>query len=307
MSPVVGHSPPPFFKRGPAPLVRLSFFVALSLVLVVADLRFGTLEWARQAIATAIWPLQRAGQAPAEAIQRTGEYFSSLVSLKAENDELRERHLAVANQLLRQQYLENENLRLRALLGMKESQPAKGQVAEILFAVRDPFSRRVVIDRGSGDGLERGQVVIDDVGVIGQVTRVYPMMSEVTLLTDKDQAIPIQVQRNGLRAVLFGAGAGALELRYLAANADIEVGDTLVTSGLDGLYLPGLPVARVKRIDRDNSYAFARIECEPLAGVERYGHVLVLDRRASVDLPKELIDPPIERPKGGRKKTRRNS
>lgn len=302
MSPVVGHNPPPFFKRGPAPLARLSFFVALSLVLLVADLRYATLEWARLAIATALWPLQRAGQAPAEAVERTGNYFSSLTSLKAENDALRKRHLAVANLLLRQQHLEQENMRLRALLDMRESQSAKGHVAEILFAARDPFSRRVIIDRGSQDGLERGQVVIDDIGVVGQLTRVFPLMSEVTLLTDKDQAIPIQIQRNGLRAVLFGAGAGGLDLRYLAANADVEVGDMLVTSGLDDVYLPGFPVARVAHIDRDNSYAFARIQCEPLAGVERYGHVLVLDKKNPPPVPSELLEPKVEPPKGDRKR-----
>lgn len=306
MSPVAGHQPPPFFKRGPAPLARLSFFVALSLVLLVADLRYGTLEWARLALATALWPLQRMGQVPAEALERASGYFSSLAELKAENDALRERHLAVANLLLRQQHLEQENMRLRALLDMRARLMAQGKVAEILFAARDPFSRRVVIDRGLQDGLERGQVVIDDIGVVGQLTRVFPLMSEVTLLTDKDQAIPIQIQRNGLRAVLFGAGVGGLDLRYLATNADVEVGDILVTSGLDELYLPGLPVARVTHIDRDNSYAFARIQCEPLAGVERHGHVLVLDKKISPPIPPELLEPKTEPAKGGRKPKRRS-
>ena len=162
---------------------------------------------------------------------------------------------------------------------MKERQPAEGRVAEILYAARDPFSRRVVIDKGCQAGIAAGQAVIDDLGVIGQVTRVFPLMAEVTLLTDKDQAIPVQVQRNGLRAVAAGAGAGSIELRFLAANAEVQVGDILVTSGLDGLYLPGLPVARVAQIDRDNSYAFARIRCEPIAGVERHGQVLVLGSR----------------------------
>jgi rod shape-determining protein MreC len=129
--------------------------------------------------------------------------------------------------------------------------------------------------------------VVDDVGVIGQVTRVFPLTSEVTLLTDKDQAIPIQVQRNGLRAVLAGAGAGTLELRFLAANADVQAGDLLVTSGLDGIYLPGLPVAKVSKIDRDNSFSFARIYCEPVAGVERHGQVLVLGTRKLVAPPPE--------------------
>jgi len=283
----LGHGPPPFFKRGPAPLARLAFFAALSIVLLVADLRFHTLEWARLVLATIAWPVQRVAQMPVEGAEGAGQYFASLVQLQKENAALRSRSLATANQLLRQEHLEQENRRLRTLLDMKERQPAEGRVAEILYAARDPFARRVIIDKGLQAGVASGQAVIDDLGVIGQVTRVFPLTAEVTLLTDKDQAIPVQVQRNGLRAVAAGAGAGAMELRFLAANAEIQVGDVLVTSGLDGLYLPGLPVARVAHIDRDNSYAFARIRCEPIAGVERHGHVLVLGARVVPPQPEE--------------------
>lgn len=286
---VVGHSPPPFFKRGPAPLAQLTFFLCLSLLLLVVDLRFHTLEWARLGVATALWPAQRLAGMPVEAAGDASDYFSSLAKLQAENAELRRRQLATANRLLRQDHLEQENMRLRALLDMKTRQPADGRIAEILYAARDPFSRRVVIDKGIQAGIAPGQAVIDDIGVLGQVTRAFPLTAEVTLLTDKEQAIPVQVQRNGLRAVLNGAGAGLMELRFLAANADVQPGDVLVTSGLDGVYLQGLPVAKVSHIDRDNSYAFARIFCEPLAGVERWGQVLVLGNR-------EALPPPPEEP-----------
>ena len=275
----VGHSPPPFFKRGPAPLAQLIFFLTLSIALLFVDLRFHTLEWARLAVATVVWPAQRLAGMPVEAAGDAEQYFSSLATLKVENEELRKKQLATANRLLRQEHLELENVRLRALLDMKERQPATGHIAEILYAARDPFARRVIIDKGLQAGVAAGQAVIDDIGVVGQVTRVFPLTSEVTLLTDKDQAIPVQVQRNGLRAVLNGAGAGMMELRFLAANADVKAGDVLVTSGLDGIYLAGLPVAKVARIDRDNSFAFARIYCDPLAGVERHGQVLVLGSR----------------------------
>jgi rod shape-determining protein MreC len=284
---VVGHQPPPFFKRGPAPLARLVFFVAVSLTLLVVDLRFRTLEMARLALATVIYPLQRAGYLPVDMLADFGGYFTSVAALQQDNAELRQRQLATANLLLRQEHLELENQRLRALLDMKARQPAEGRVAEILYAARDPFARRVVIDKGQHDGIGSGQAVIDDIGVIGQVTRVFPMTSEVTLLTDKDQAIPVQVLRNGLRAVLAGAGAGSLELRFLAANAEIQEGDMLVTSGLDGIYLPGLPVARVARIERDTAFGFARIVCEPLAGIERHGMVLVLGNRIVAEPPPE--------------------
>lgn len=276
---VVGHQPPPFFKRGPAPLTRLVFFVILSLALLVLDLKYRYLELARQGVAIVLYPVQRAAYTPVELLDRIGDYFSSLSSLQQENVQLRRKELEAANWLLRQQHLELENQRLRHLLDMKARQPVPGMVAEILYTARDPFSRRVVVDKGTQQGIGAGQAVLDEAGVVGQVTRAFPLQSEVTLITDKNQAVPVQIVRNGLRAVLFGAGGGQLELRFLAANADIVTGDLVVTSGLDGIYQPGLPVAKVARVDRDAAYTFARILCEPAAGVERHGQVLILGAR----------------------------
>ena len=291
MMSVVGHSPPPFFRRGPAPLARLGFFVTVSIALMVVDLRFKTLEWVRLAVATAGWPLQRAAYLPIDAAGGFEAYFKKLSTLQAENDALRKRQLESANLLLRQEHLEAENKRLRALLDMRGRHNVEGRIAEIIDAARDPFARRVIIDKGSQHGIAAGQAVVDELGVVGQVVRVFPLTAEVSLLTDKDQAIPVRIQRNGLRAVLAGAGSGMMELRFLAANAEVQVGDVLVTSGLDGVYLPGLPVARVVKIDRDSSHSFARITCAPLAGVERHGLALVLgDRRA---LPPQPDDVPV--------------
>lgn len=295
-----GHSPPPFFKRGPAPLAQLSLFVSLALLLLIADLRFGTLEPTRLMIATLMWPVQKAVLLPVEGANDAGSYFANLTSLQQENAELRKRQLAQANLLLRQAHLDNENLRLRALLDMQEKLGVPARAADILYAARDPFSRRIVVDRGSTHEIELGQAVIDDLGVIGQVTRVFPLTSEVTLLTDKNQAIPVQVSRNGLRAILAGAGSGAMELKFLPANADVQPGDALITSGLDGIYLPGLPVARVISIDRNNSFSFARIECVPLAGVERHGQVLVLGKRKILPMPDEAAGA-VNKPAMGRK------
>ncbi|MDP1526961.1 MAG: rod shape-determining protein MreC [Rhodocyclaceae bacterium] len=296
----IGHSPPPFFKRGPAPLAQLTLFVSFALLLLVADLRYGTLEPTRLMIATLLWPVQKAVLLPVEGANDAGSYFANLTSLQQENAELRKRQLAQANLLLRQAHLDNENLRLRALLEMQEKLDVPARAADILYAARDPFSRRIVVDRGSAHEVELGQAVIDDLGVIGQVTRVFPLTSEVTLLTDKNQAIPVQVGRNGLRAILAGAGSGTMELKFLPANADVQPGDTLVTSGLDGIYLPGLPVARVTSIDRNNSFSFARIECVPLAGVERHGQVLVLGKRRILPMPEEAEDA-VKKPTMGRK------
>jgi rod shape-determining protein MreC len=293
----MGHAPPPFFKRGPAPLARLVFFLALALLLMVADLRYRAVEPVRVALAALLWPLQKIVTLPVKGAQEAGGYFAEIARLRAENEQLRERQLAHASLLLRQAHLDGENRRLRALLDMGERLDVPARAAEVLYAARDPFSRRIVIDRGLTHDIQAGQPVIDDVGVVGQVTRAFPLTSEVTLLTDKNQAIAVQVARNGLRAVLAGAGSGALELKFLPANADVQPGDVLATSGLDGVYPPGLPVARVTRIDRDPSYAFARIECAPLAGVERQGPVLVLGKRSAPALPEEATGQP-GKPKG---------
>jgi rod shape-determining protein MreC len=297
----IGHTPPPFFKRGPAPLARLVFFITLAVLIMVADLRYQVIEPARMAVAALLWPLQKAVILPVEGAGEAGSYFADLARLQRENAELRERQLAQANLLLRQTHLDIENRRLRALLDMRERLDAPAHATEILYTARDPFSRRIVIDRGLTHGIETGQAVIDELGVIGQVTRAFPLTSEVTLLTDQNQAIPVQVARNGLRSILAGAGNGALELKFLPANADVLPDDRLVTSGLDGIYLPGLPVARVTKIDRDNSFSFARIECAPLAGVERQGQVLVLGKRIAPAVPEAEAPEPARKPAKGKK------
>jgi len=282
------HQPPPFFKRGPAPLAQLSFYAALSLALIFVDSRFQTLELLRQGMSLFTHPLQQAAHAPADYLQNAGSYFSSISHFQDENARLKRAQLNGAETLLRTRQLEAENERLRKLLDVKGRQQANGRVAQILYAARDPFSRRVIVDKGQQDKIVAGQPVVDDAGVVGQVTRVFPFVSEITLITDKDQAVPVQIVRNGLRSVVFGLGNGQLELRFMPANADVQKGDLLVTSGLDGIFLPGFPVARVVQIERDTSYSFARIYCVPLAGVENFGEVMVLDPREPIVLPPQL-------------------
>jgi len=282
------YQPPPFFKRGPAPVALLSFYVALSVALLVVDARFHTLELLRQALSMFTHPLQQAAQAPAQIVGNASNYFSSVSRLQDENDRMKRAQLEAVTTLLRTQQLEAENQRLRRLLGVKERQQASGQVTQILYTARDPFSRRIVVDKGQQDKIVAGQPVVDDAGVVGQVTRVFPFVSEVTLITDKDQAVPVQIVRNGLRSVVFCLGNGQLELRFMPANADVQNGDVLVTSGLDGIFLPGFPVAKVVHIERDTSYSFARIYCVPVAGVENFGEVMVLEPRAAVALPAQL-------------------
>lgn len=281
---------PPFFHRGPSPLARLTFFVSLAILLMVLDARFRYAEALRQTAAVIVYPLQRIAMAPMGLLDNTADFFTSQVSLKRENGALKSRQLQAAGELLTLESLRAENAQLRRLLEARERLPRISTFAEILYSGRDPFSRKIVIDKGSQQGIQAGQAVIDDVGVIGQVTRVYPLLAEVTLITDKEQVTPVQVVRNGLRAVAYGGGGGnsgdgTLDLRFMSANADIQTGDVLVTSGIDGTFPPGLPVAKVARIERDTAYAFANISCTPAAGTDQNKQVLVLSQEA---------DPPIE-------------
>jgi rod shape-determining protein MreC len=301
------HQPPPFFKRGTAPLALLSFYLAVSLALAVVDARFRTLEILRQTITAVTHPLQQVAQAPVRALADLGERASSASSAQDDNARLRREHLEQAPQLLRTQQLEAENARLRRLLGVSERQTGKAHVAEVIRVARDPFSRRIVIDKGQQHDVVAGQPVVDDAGVVGQVTRVFPFVSEVTLITDKDQAVPVQIVRNGLRSVVFGLGDGRLELRFMPANADVQEGDELVTSGIDGIFLPGFPVAKIERVERDSAYSFARISCVPLAGVENFSEVMLLDVREAKVLPRELTEATVSRPAERRGKKRRGA
>ncbi|HEX9687201.1 MAG TPA: rod shape-determining protein MreC [Burkholderiales bacterium] len=283
------YSPPPFFKTGPTPLARLLIFSALSLAFLVADVRLNYLDSLRQVAAVIVYPLQRIAAAPASIARRIGDFFTTHGSLRADNARLKLENFENGALLLQLKALQAENEQLRALLAARERLKLELAAAEVLYAARDPFSRKVVIDRGSMQGVRPGQPVVDDRGLVGQVTRAYPWLAEVTLVTDKGQFVPVQNVRNGLRTVLSGTGSdGALELRFIPLTADFQDGDELVTSGIDGVYPPGLPVARVTSVERSVGQIFARITCAPLGGVARHVHVLVVS--GSRELPPRPVD-----------------
>jgi rod shape-determining protein MreC len=283
------HTPPPFFKRGPAPLVRLFFFASLSLALLVLDARFRYAEGLRSVLALAAYPLQRAATAPIDFLRTVGDYFSTQAQLFEDNATLRAKNLALSQAAQRYETAEAEAAQLRRLIGAAEKLEVKSTPAEILYAGRDPYSHKIFINLGERQGVKPGSPVADEAGVLGQVTRVHPLVSEVTLVTDQDHVVPVQVVRNGLRAIAFGGGpSGMLELRFTAGNAEIQNGDRLVTSGIDGIYPAGLPVATVVRIERDAEHSFARVICRPVAGVDRGRFVLVLsDETARPPRPEE--------------------
>jgi rod shape-determining protein MreC len=271
------YSPPPLFKQGASARAKMLLFALIAVGLLMADSRFKALATIRQAVGVALYPVQVIAMLPRDAFFATTEYFSSLSKLKDENQQMREQQVLNSQQLQQSRQLQAENAYLRKLLDAAERIQLKTVMSEILYDARDPFSRKVIIDRGDSHGIKAGQPVIDDVGVVGQVTRVFPFTSEITLLTDKEHAIPVQVLRSGVRSVAYGRGqTGELELRFMASNADIQPGDVLTTSGIDGIYPAGLAVATVMSVDTKTSDAFARILCQPAAGVSSHRQLLVL-------------------------------
>ena len=290
------YTPPPFFRRGPSLFARLGLFALLSLILLYADARFHYMEAMRTGIAVVLYPLQGLADAPGQAVSSIGTFFVSQAYLQHENDRLSHDNFLHAGQLQSQEALIAENQRLRQLLELQERAEQTSTVAEILFVGRDPFSRKVIIDKGSSQGIEEGAAVVDDTGLIGQVTRTFPWTAEVALISDREQVVPVQVVRNGLRAAVFGIGYdGALDLRFMPVNTDVENGDVLVTSGIDGVYPSGLPVAVVSNIERNAAYPFAKITCTPAAGANRNRQVMVMSRLAP--LPDYPIAPEAKKRK----------
>jgi rod shape-determining protein MreC len=271
------YSPPPLFKQGAPARVKVTVFALISIALLVVDARFHALTAVRQVAGTVLYPFQMVALMPRDAVSNMGSYFSSISALQKEVRDLKSQQVAMAQAMQQAQLQMAENGHLRKLMDAREHLPVRSMMSEILYDARDPSTRRVVLDRGSQNGVKPGLPVIDNAGVVGQVTRVFPFTSEVTLLTDKEQAIPVQVLRNGLRSVAYGRGqSGQLDLRFVAPNADIQVGDVLVTSGLDGMYPAGLAVAKVSQVESVAQGAFGRVVCQPLAGIDRHRQLLIV-------------------------------
>lgn len=290
------HQPPAFFVRGPSPFARLVFFGAFSLALMLVDARLHYLTEIRQGLAALVYPLEVVAGAPVSAYRGVSEYLTLQRNLVAENRQLRQQNLQRGAELQRFRTLQQENVQLRELFGVASQLPQPPRLGEIVYAGRDPFSRKVVINLGAQHGVNAGQAVTDDLGVIGQITRVYAFTSEVTLVTNKELAVPVQVERSGLRAIAFGNGReNVLDLPYLPVNVDVREGDVLVTSGIDGVYPSGLAVARVKLVDRRSLAPFARIVCTPVAGIDSHRQVLVVAPAASQRPPPPPSVPAVAR------------
>jgi rod shape-determining protein MreC len=297
------RSPPPFFKQGTSALTKLIIFSFISMAMMLADQRYNIVQPARWVLSLMIYPVQWLALRPQVAWHDMGDVFEGkqdvLDNLQAAQAQL----LAQSVRTVQLEQLELENRHLRELLELRQRMGTPAVAAEVLYEAGDPFTRKMVLDKGALSGVVQGSPVMDEQGILGQITRVHPLVSEITLVTDREHSIPVLNTRTGARGVAFGESGGAplLELRYMATNADIEIGDVLTTSGVDGVYPPGIPVAKVVKVERRADTVFARILCESLARVQGARHVMVL---APVKLPIESVE--VERetpvpPKGGRR------
>jgi rod shape-determining protein MreC len=269
--------PPPLFNQGVSARARVAFFSFLAIALIIIDSRVRMLETVRVGLGVVLHPVQQALLVPNRLTDTVTSYFTSVTTLTRENEELKRKQFETAQSLQQARELMVENERLRKLLGARERSGNASVLADVLYESRDRFARKLVLNVGSNEGVRPGSPVIDEAGVVGQITRVFNDSCEVTLLTDKDQSIPVQVLRNGLRGVAFGgAEPGTLDLRFMAPNADVVNGDLVTTSGIDGVYPSGLMVATVSRVERAAKDQFARIVMSPVAGIESNRHLLVL-------------------------------
>ena len=298
------RTPPPFFRQGASALSKLMVYSALALFLMVADARFKVTQPLRAALATVLFPVQLVAMSPVAMIKNARQYFESLQSAQAAEAAARLKLSLQSQRASQVEQLTQENVRLRSLLALRERISTPASAAEVLYDAADPYTRKIIIDKGLAHSIEAGSPVIDDAGVLGQVTRVHPLISEVTLVTDRDHAIPVLNARTGARSVAYGdpiTRGGSLELRFMAGNADVQAGDILTTSGVDGVYPPGLPVAKVVSVERRADSAFARISCAPQAMVDGARHVMVL-KPVSIQMPARPVPDEVQPARRGSRK-----
>ena len=303
------RTPPPFFKQGPSALSKLMFFSALSLFLMVADVRFRITQPVRAVLATALYPVQWLALQPVSLVRSSSGYLTGLNEANSSSEQAAKKLALQSMRAGQVEQLLQENSRLRKILGLREQLATSVMAAEVLYDAADPYTRKIIIDKGLLQNVGLGSPVLDESGVLGQVTRVHPLVSEVTLVTDRDLAIPVLNVRTGARSVAYGDSAAysnsfgsGLELRFMGSNSDVKEGDLLTTSGVDGVYPPGLPVAKISKIERRAESAFAKIYCMPQALVTGARHVMVV-KPVSAQIPPrpETVEPVVAPKKGANK------
>ena len=272
------RSAPPIFRQGLSATSKMILLGLLAVLLMAADHRMHISQPIRSGVALVLSPLQWLSLQPVNAVNALARYFGNLEEAQDAALIFQTRTIGQAQRLQQVEQLSQENAHLRQLLDLRAQVAGPTKAVQVLYDTSDPYTQRVVVDRGLIAGIVQGSAVIDTAGVVGQVTRVYPLVSEVTLLTDRAQSIPIMNARTGSRYVANGDPqtlGGSLDLKFVPAGADMQKGDLLTTSGIDGVYPAGLHVGRIARIDRRVDSSFARVHAEPMA-TERGRHLLVL-------------------------------
>ena len=295
---MISRESPAFFHRGPSPLARLTFFTLAAIALMIADHRFHALETVRLSLSAVAQPVQQVATMPGEAVARLGDYFASQQRLMRENQDLKAKVLEQSAAAQEARLLKAEQEHLLAMTSSRYVE--NGAIAEVLYTARNPFTRKIVVDKGLTNSIQAGMPVIDGSGVVGQVTSVGTFSSEVTLVTEKDQSVPVMLVRSGLRAIAVGSGKdGSIDIPFMPVSADVQNGDVFVTSGIDGTYPPGLVVAEVTSVQKNSAYVFAKISARPMAGVDNFRYVMVLPLPApSVARPETRAE---EQPRKGPK------
>jgi rod shape-determining protein MreC len=295
------RTPPPFFKQGPTSLSKLLLLSALALFLMVTDKRFEFGKILRASLATALNPVVNTVLQPVAAVQDSFKYLDTIKRVKSSEQEAHKKLLLLSQRANQVETLALENLRLRQLLSLKETLSTPAQAAEVLYDATDPYSRKIIVNRGSVHAVQLGSPVIDELGVLGQVVRVFPLTSEVAMIIDREQTTPVLNTRTGVRSVAYGnpsANGDVLELRFISGNADVLAGDVLTTSGVDGVYPAGLLVAKIEKVERRADSGFAKIICTPKANVLGAKHVMILNPLSTADTPRpagSITTAPIKR------------
>ena len=283
------RTPPPFFKQGPTSLSKLLLLSALALFLMIADKRFEIGKIVRISLAAVLNPIATTIATPVLAMRDSFKYVDTISAVKISEQEAHKKLLLQSQRANQVEALTLENTRLRQLLSLKETLKTPSQAAEVLYDAIDPYSRKVIVNKGSVHAVQIGSPVLDELGVLGQVVRVFPLTSEVAMIIDREQTTPVLNTRTGVRSVAYGnpsAHGDVLELRFISGNADVLAGDVLTTSGVDGVYPAGLQVAKIEKVERRADSGFAKIFCTPKANVLGAKHVLILNPLTSIETPR---------------------
>ncbi|MFM1825203.1 MAG: hypothetical protein RI888_790 [Pseudomonadota bacterium] len=265
------------FNKGPSLLSKLLLLTFISILLMGIDFRFHYLKSIRQFTNVLTKPFHAVLNLPKNIYDFTTQYFSNQSHLILENETLKLDIDRLKADLQRLDFIDQENDQLRNLLEVRNTHKFKTEAVSIIYSRFDPFNQKIIIDGGENKDFQPGQPVIDALGLVGQISSVFPETSEVTLIIDKKMSVPIQIQRNGLRAITNGNGQNeTISLSYLPNSVDVMKGDILKTSGIDTIYPEGIAVAEILEVNHDPKLPFAKIICRPISAIRNHSHVLVV-------------------------------